>query len=285
MAAGGVLVVQMDASDPVGRLGDWLAAAGIRLDIRRTDALPAALDDVAGLIVLGGSMAPYDDAGDPGLAQVRALLRVAVATELPTLGVCLGAQLLAAANGGQVGVNPDGPEFGAQLIAKRAAAATDPLFGAVPITPDVIQWHVDAVTSLPPGAVHLASSPTCQNQAFRVGRLAWGIQFHIETTTDVVRAWAAEHAAALDGYDADLLLSRAEAVHDDLAEVWAPFAAAFAAVVRDPDAVGPARTVAMSTAAPVTDPGAIRAAIAAEASASRGPASLPMPGLRSPGYD
>jgi hypothetical protein len=150
--------------------------------------------------------------------------------------VCLGGQLLAVANGGQVAPNPDGPEFGAQLIAKRAASANDPLFGPLPITPDVIQWHFDAINSLPPGALQLASSPGCAVQAFRLGRLAWGIQFHIETTPEIVRGWAATDARALEGYDVQRLLSHADGVHDDLAEVWAPFATSFADVVRDPAA-------------------------------------------------
>ncbi len=102
----------------------------------------------------------------------------------------------------------------------------------------MIQWHVDAVTELPAGAVHLASSPGCENQAFRLGRLAWGIQFHIETTPATVRRWAAEDAAALAGYDLDAILARSDAAHDDIAEVWRPFAAAFARVVADPG-VGP----------------------------------------------
>jgi GMP synthase-like glutamine amidotransferase len=261
-------------------LGDWLSEAGLGLEVRPADDLPADLDGLSGLLVLGGAMAAHDDVGHPSLAGVRALLRAAVAAELPTLGICLGAQLLALANGGAVAVNPEGPEFGAQLIAKRAAAATDPLFRELPITPDVIQWHYDAVTVLPPGAVHLAGSPTCQYQAFRVGRLAWGIQFHIETTPGLVRDWARHDGDALRAYDVERLLARSDAVHDDIAEVWTPFAHAFAGVVREPDAVRSPRVIATSTAEPVTDPAAIRAALAAELTASRGHTSLPMPGVR-----
>ena len=193
-----VLVIEPEASDPVGPLGDWLTDAGLDLAIVRPFAgepLPADLDEIEGLIVLGGSMGAGDDADYPYLADIRRLLAEAVAREVPTLGICLGAQLLAVATGGTVTRSPDGPEYGAQLIAKRANAATDPLFGPIPITPDVIQWHVDAITDLPPGAVHLASSPVCANQAFRLGRLAWGIQFHIETTPQLLRSWADEDAA------------------------------------------------------------------------------------------
>lgn len=281
-----VLVVQLDASDPPARLGEWLEAAGLDLDVRALDegqALPADLSEHGAVVVMGGAMGAWDDESTPYLPAVRELLRRAVAEEVPTLAVCLGYQLLAAANGGTVRPMPDGPEVGAQLVAKRTAAATDPLFATLPITPDVIQWHHDEVSQLPPGAVHLASSPACENQAFRLGRLAWGVQFHIESTPDMVREWAATDPP--EGWDTDLLLERADAVQDDLAEVWAPFAATFAGIARDPAAVPPPRGVRTSTAAPITDPAAIRAALAAEANTAHGGGShgvLPFPQRREP---
>jgi GMP synthase (glutamine-hydrolysing) len=264
-----VLVIENDPADPVERLGDWLRDAGLSLDVRPAGSeLPADLTGVDGIVVMGGPMGAADDEVAPWLPRVRGLLRTALADEVPVLGVCLGGQLLALAAGGTVRRSPGGPEYGAQLVAKRTAAATDPLFGPLPITPDVIQWHVDAVTSLPPGAVLLASSPTCDVQAFRVHRVAWGLQFHIETSPATVRRWAAKDAGALAEYDVDRLLARVDAVTDDIAEVWAPFAAAFAAVVRDPDSARPGRVPRVSTAEPITDPAAIRAALAAEAQAA-----------------
>lgn len=256
-----VLVVQNDAGDPIGPLGEWLVGAGLTLDVRPATDEPA-LDGYDGLIVLGGAQSADAPAGAP----VRALLARALADEAPTLGICLGAQQLALALGGVVGPNPDGPEYGAQLVAKRANAATDPLFRELPITPDVIQWHRDAVLQLPPSAVLLASSPSCDVQAFRAGRLAWGIQFHIETTPEVVRAWAATDLA---DYDVEQLLERSDAVHPELAEVWQPFAATFAGIVADPASVPARRPLQMTTAEPVTDPAAIRAALAAEAQTAR----------------
>ena len=276
-----VLVVQPAASDPVGRLGDWLRDAGLELDVVDAPDFPDALDGYAGLVVMGGPMGATDDVDVPWLPRLRALLRTAVTDEVPTLGVCLGGQLLAAAHGGRVVRSPEGPEIGAQLVAKRSAAATDPLFRPMPITPDVIQWHWDTIQTLPPGGIHLAGSPVCENQAFRLGRLAWGLQFHIETTPDVVRDWAAQDAAELTDYDLDTVVERAVAVHDDLEEVWRPFAVSFADVVRDPDAVTRHRGPAISTAEPITDPDAIRAALAglaAEQTAARAP--LPMPTFR-----
>lgn len=277
-----LLVVQLDPSDPVDRLGDWLRGAGLDLDIRDLSAgglLPEDLSQHSGLLVLGGSMSANDDASIPYLRDVRSLLRHAVITEVPTLGVCLGAQLLAVANGGRVEPNPEGPEVGVQLVAKRSAAASDPLFATVPITPDVIQWHFDAISALPPGAVQLASSVACEQQAFRLGRLAWGIQFHIETRPETIQDWANDPELA--EYDLTALIERTVRAHDDIAEVWQPFAALFAGVVADPASVAAPTTVPSSTAAPISDPAGIRAALAAELTASRA-APLPMPSMRPP---
>ncbi|MGN6607206.1 MAG: type 1 glutamine amidotransferase [Jatrophihabitans sp.] len=278
-----VLVVENAPSDPVGRLGEWLTGAGLELDVRTPSTLPTDLDEHAGLVVLGMPGSAHD-------AQYRAvldLLRAAVAAERPTLGICGGAQLLAVAHGGRVEPNPEGPELGAHLVAKRSAAAGDPLFGPLPITPDVIQWHWDAITELPPGARQLASSPFTEHQAFRLGRLAWGIQFHIETPPEVVRAWAAQDAPRLAEHDLGTILARVEAADADVVEVWQPFAVAFADVVRAPQSVVAPRGAATTTAGPITDPAAIRAALAAEAAAAHGsraavsqPMPLPLPTLR-----
>lgn len=272
-----ILVIENDLSDPVGRLGDWLREAGAELDVRSCPAgeeLPDSLDGHSGLVVMGGYQNAYDDDRSPWLPAVRALLAAAVQRELPTLGVCLGGQLLAIATGGAV-ERSDSPEYGAQLVAKRQAAASDALFGELPITPDVLQWHVDAITRLPAAAVLLASSPACDVQAFRVGKRAWGLQFHIETTPQVVADWAAEDAAELADYDVDTILARSAAAHDDIAEVWQPFAARFAGVVADPSVAATPSQLRLAgtahTAQPITDPAQIRAALAAEMQAARGP--------------
>jgi GMP synthase (glutamine-hydrolysing) len=282
-----VLAVQPDASDPPARLGEWLHEAGVEVETCALDAgdrLPEDLGGYGGVIVLGGAMGALDDEAAPFLPEVRAMLRRAVAEEVPTLGVCLGHQLLAVANGGQIRRMPDGPEIGAMLVAKRAAASSDPLFRGLPITPDVLQWHFDEVSVLPPRAIQLASAPGCDQQAFRLGRLAWGIQFHIETTPEILDRWAAESGPdELPGDDLDAVLARARALDDDLIEAWQPFAAAFAEVVRDPAAVSAPRGAPMSMAPAITDPAAIRAALAAEAEAARG--VLPLPTVGPPGDD
>ncbi len=233
-----LLVVVPSEADPPARLGQWLTDAGLILDERhlgRGDALPATLDGHDGLLVLGGPQSSADDeATSPELTGVRALLREAVAADHPTLAVCLGAQLLAQVGGGAVQVGSEGPEVGATLVAKRDAAYADPVFGPLPLAPDVIQWHHDEIAVLPPGATLLAIGLLYQHQAFRLGSSVYGLQFHIGTTPEIVRAWAAGDpvGVAAAPVDVETLCARAEAVHDDLAETWAPFAARFADMVR-----------------------------------------------------
>lgn len=286
--AGPLLVVQNSADDPPARLGEWLTGAGIDLDVRQgfaDDRLPADLTEHCGLLVLGGSMGALDDAVAQWLPQTRRLIQDAVRLEVPTLGVCLGAQLIAASLGGRVEVGAEGPELGAQLIAKRAVSATDVLFRELPITPDVLQWHFDAITRLPGDAVLLASSPVYEIQAFRVGRLCWAIQAHIETTPEMIREWAADDLHRIP-VEVERMLSRSDAVHADIAETWQPFAQRFADVLRDPGAVRAARGPTVLTAAPIDDPAAIRAALAVDMQAARQHPShpelgaLPMPTTR-----
>ncbi|HLU44916.1 MAG TPA: type 1 glutamine amidotransferase [Natronosporangium sp.] len=236
-----VLVIEHDPADDIRRLGDWLTAAGLRLDVVRPHAgqpLPEDLTGYRGLVVLGGKQNAYPDQdGNPSapwLPACESLLRKAVRAQVPTLAICLGAQLLATAHGGTVAPAAAGPELGPTLVARRDAADQDPLFADVPFTPDVLQWHQDEITELPIGAVLLATSPRYPHQAFRLGPAAWGIQFHIEPDTAMIADWAEssrDRLAAL-GRDPAQVVAAADALMTDLAEVWQPFAARFAAVVR-----------------------------------------------------
>lgn len=226
------LVIENSPSDPVCRLGDWLTAAGLPLTMVRPhagDTLPETLDGYAGLVVLGGGQSAHHEP-EPWFDAERKLLRRAVADRVPTLAICLGAQLLAQAYGGRVAVAEAGPEIGPRLVARRDAADADPLFAGVPFTPDVLQWHFDEITELPAGATLLATSARYANQAFRVGPRAWALQFHIECDAAMLRAWADEDAEVLDelGHEPDEVVRRCVRVLDDVAEVWRPFAERFA---------------------------------------------------------
>jgi GMP synthase-like glutamine amidotransferase len=225
-----LLIIQPDASDPVGPLGDWLAEAGAELDIRLPprDELPENLEGYQGLIVLGGGMGANDDAEYPWLRQVRRLLAEATGKTVPTLGICLGAQLLAVATGGRVEPGREGPEVGPALVSKKDLAWVDPLFAELPLVQDVVQFHSDVVVDLPPGAEILGSAPMYPNQAFRLNRCVYGVQFHFETTPEVVLDWVeSDPEVAAFGRPGVFEIDALTRLHADLAETWQPFAARF----------------------------------------------------------
>jgi GMP synthase (glutamine-hydrolysing) len=154
-------------------------AHGLRLERRhlyRGDAVPR-LDELAGLVVLGGPMGIGDTEQHPHLADEIDLLAAAVATDMPVLGVCLGAQLLACALGGEV--SPTGvAEVGLGSVTLTPAGERDDILGPSGRRLPVLHWHEDTFT-IPPGAELLAGSDQCVNQAFRLSR-AYGLQFHVE---------------------------------------------------------------------------------------------------------
>ena len=233
------LVVVHDPDEGPGLLDEWLPAAGLELDVLRPydgDPLPERVDADA-LIVLGGPYAAYDDASAPWLPATKQLLRTAVAERLPVLGICLGAQLLAEAAGGVTEPGESGPELGARLVAKRDVAGADPLVWDTPMSWICLQWHWDAVTELPPGATLLASSTRYPHQMFRVGERAWGMQFHVEATAEMARSWMEQEADGLReaGADPATLVDRIVAELPEIAELWQPVLARFAAVVRGED--------------------------------------------------
>jgi GMP synthase (glutamine-hydrolysing) len=176
--------------DPIGRFRRWLK--GTELEIIRPyvgDAVPTKPAD--GLIVLGGSMSATAGAPTTWLPEVQHLLAAAVADAVPTLGICLGAQLLAVACGAEVEQSAaPGREAGVIDVKWRDAAAADPLVAGLPDPFPAPSWHVDAVARLPAGSVWLGESAMYPYQAFRVGKAAWGLQFHPEVSLAAYRKWA-----------------------------------------------------------------------------------------------
>ncbi len=136
--------------------------------------LPTATPDA--LLVMGGPMSVNDPL--PWMARELDFIREQVARGVPYLGICLGSQMLARAIGGTVQPGP-APEVGMISVRKTAAAQHDPLFAHYPDRMDVFGWHGEGIT-LPDGAILLAGSPLYPVQAFRYGRAAYGLLFHLE---------------------------------------------------------------------------------------------------------
>jgi GMP synthase (glutamine-hydrolysing) len=172
-----------------GHAGRAIRAAGVELDERHVidgDPLPG-LDEVDGVLTLGGDQSVCDIASLPALEAEAAFLRAAVDRGVPVFGVCLGAQLLAHALGGSVRRLPQRIVTWTP-IEPLPAAADDPVAGSLPERAMALHWNEDGFEP-PPGAVELLARVSAGAEAFRFGDSAWGVQFHPEVDTDALEGW------------------------------------------------------------------------------------------------
>jgi GMP synthase (glutamine-hydrolysing) len=163
---------------------EWVPADG--------DRMPAPLDSIDALVLFGGGMNVRDADRMPWITGEIELARDALQAGVPTLGICLGSQLLAAAAGAEVHRAPE-PEIG---WAEVARTAPDPVLDALPVRFSAYEWHSYAFT-LPAGAVEIARNAVCP-QAFRLHERAWAVQFHPEVTPGIVREWALDYESDAD---------------------------------------------------------------------------------------
>lgn len=188
------------AFEDLGSLGTELTRAGYAIDT--IDACTAdlhAIDPLAPdlLVILGGPIGVYEDKSYPFLRAEMDLIRARLAKKLPIIGICLGAQLIAASLGASVYPGTQGKEIGWALIQAGTDASLHPFFSEL-LAPDlhVLHWHGDTF-DLPTNAQHLASTAAYPNQAFAIGRYGLGLQFHPEVTARNLERWYVGHACEL----------------------------------------------------------------------------------------
>ncbi|WEZ84948.1 type 1 glutamine amidotransferase [Rhizobium sp. 32-5/1] len=197
-----VLVVENMAGSDLGLVGVALSEANIEIDLRQPfsgDSLPDGHDEHDAIVVLGGGQSALDDHTHPYLPDLAALMRSFGDADKSVLGICLGSQLLARGYGAS-NILGAAREFGWHEVRLTDEATNDPMLGGISAIFPIFEWHSDTFT-LPDGAAHLATNGTTSHQAFRMGRAAYGTQFHFEASTAVVEDWNQNFATVIDGID------------------------------------------------------------------------------------
>jgi GMP synthase-like glutamine amidotransferase len=193
-----VLVVQNFDGTGLGQLQTALDEAGAGVSIVRPhhgEKLPQDHSAYDGLIVLGGGQNALADEAHPYFPQLLSMMKQFAASDRSVLGICLGSQLLARAYEGD-NIIGGASEFGWTEVTLLADGQVDPLFSDADASFPIFQWHDDTFT-LPDNAVRLAGSAAVSNQAFRIGRAAYGVQFHFEADRTLVEQWSRDFHALL----------------------------------------------------------------------------------------
>jgi GMP synthase (glutamine-hydrolysing) len=185
-----LLVLQHVAHELLGTLNPLLKRSGFRIRYvnfaRHPDAQPS-LDGYDGLVILGGPMSVNDVDRLPHLNTEMRLIEAALRNNLPVLGICLGAQLIAKTLGAPVYPNQE-KEIGWYDVSPTVNAERDPLLAEFQDTEKIFQWHGETF-EIPRTSHHLAFSSLCANQAFRYGSNVYGFQFHLEVDEPMIHRW------------------------------------------------------------------------------------------------
>ncbi len=197
-----ILIIQHDPAEGLGLLEETLLQKGWQLDIRLAhisgDNLPKHLNPYRAMLILGGPMGAYEDQTYPYLKNIQDLVQEANTIQVPVLGICLGAQLIARALGAHVGPNPV-KEIGWYQIELTPAGRQSFLFKELPGRFPAFQWHGDTF-SVPEGAVLLAEGKTCRNQAFVYGSHICALQFHPEVNPSMIFKWSLLYREELEKF-------------------------------------------------------------------------------------
>lgn len=193
-----ILVIKQVNLEDLGLFSFFLREKNIKLNVvsmENKQALPL-LGKCKGIIVLGGPMNVYQERKYPFLKEEENYLAKALQRQIPILGICLGAQLLAKISGAKV-KKAKKEEIGWDEVDLHNNAKSDPLFAGLEGEVVVFQWHQDTF-DLPKKSVLLATSKACKNQAFRIGKNSWGLQFHPEMNKRQLISWINNYESNLD---------------------------------------------------------------------------------------
>ncbi|WP_274630022.1 type 1 glutamine amidotransferase [Arvimicrobium flavum] len=194
-----VLAVHNFDHTGLGNLGTALAEAGIEIDVvmaHLDEPLPADASGHDAIVVLGGGQNARDDDKHPYFPALLDLIRDFEARDRAVLGICLGSQLMARAFGGDNRIG-GATEFGWHDVTLTEESRSDAVLSGLPGSFPIFQWHDDTFV-LPARAIHLAASPVATNQAFRIGRAAYGFQFHFEADRSLVAQWNRDFAGWIE---------------------------------------------------------------------------------------
>jgi GMP synthase-like glutamine amidotransferase len=187
-----LIIKHVDIEGP-GTIEEFLVDSGwnvSQINLGSGEMLPASPEGMDAVICMGGPMNAYEEEKYPFLKNEDAFIKQVIAFRIPFLGLCLGAQLLAKAAGAKVMKAP-AKEIGWYQVSLTKDGKKDRLFRSAPSNFMVFQWHEDTF-ELPENGVLLARSDRCENQAFRIGKNAYGLQFHIEVTPPMIESWLTE---------------------------------------------------------------------------------------------
>jgi len=193
------LILTHDKAEGSGSLGTFLESIAIDAQtakLHEGDDLPEDPSNLGAIISMGGSMSVHDEYVYPFLRKEKEFLMHAIEANVPVLGICLGAQLIARACHAAVTKAPV-KELGWKEVSITDEGKRDILFQGLSRVIQVFQWHEDAF-DIPEGAKFLATSRGCPNQAFKVGKNSYGIQFHIEVTLPMIESWINEYLSGSD---------------------------------------------------------------------------------------
>ncbi len=195
-----ILIIKHIPNEGAGTIETFFRSKGFEIkavELSRGEKLPKSLSGIDAVVSMGGSMNVDEEKKYPFLRAENAFLKEIISKKIPFFGVCLGSQLLAKAAGARVKKSPK-EEIGWFKVSLTNSGKKDKIFKSLDDEFHVFQWHGDTF-EIPKDARHLVKAADCCHQALKVGPCAYGFQFHIEVTKEIIIDWVKGHFKGADG--------------------------------------------------------------------------------------